>query len=80
MLLHHQIAVSRPFMREILKQYETIIQENKQIVPFQGVWYFNKILESHNLRFGRSHDMNDIYENDKLFYVNLQGNPIHFSI
>ena len=35
-----------------------------------------KILGSHNLRFGRLHDMNDIHENDKLSYVNLQGNTI----
>ena len=28
-----------------------------------------KILESHSLRFGRLHDMNDIHENDKLSYV-----------
>ena len=35
-----------------------------------------KILGSHNLKFGRLHDMNDIHENDKLSYVNLQGNTI----
>ena len=35
-----------------------------------------KILGSYNLRFGRLHDMNDIHENDKLSYVNLQGNTI----
>lgn len=28
-----------------------------------------KILESHSLRFGRLHNMNDIHENDKLSYV-----------
>ena len=35
-----------------------------------------KILGSHNLKFGKLHDMNDIHENDKLSYVNLQGNTI----
>ncbi len=36
-----------------------------------------KILESHSLRFGRLHNMNDIHENDKLSYVDLTGNPIN---
>ena len=37
-----------------------------------------KILGSHNLRFGRLHDMNDIHENDKLSFVDLSGNPIQY--
>lgn len=36
-----------------------------------------KILESHSLRFGRLHDMNDIHENDKLSYVDLSGTAIN---
>lgn len=36
-----------------------------------------KILESHSLRFGRLHDMNDIHENDKLSYVESTGTLIN---
>ena len=36
-----------------------------------------KILESHSLRFGRLHNMNDIHENDKLSYVDTMGTPIN---
>lgn len=36
-----------------------------------------KILESHSLRFGRLHDMNDIHENDKLSYVDTTGTLIN---
>ena len=36
-----------------------------------------KILESHSLRFGRLHNMNDIHENDKLSYVNTKGTLIN---
>ena len=36
-----------------------------------------KILESHSLRFGRLHNMNDIHENDKLSYVDLIGTSIN---
>lgn len=36
-----------------------------------------KILESHSLRFGRLHNMNDIHENDKLSYVNTTGTLIN---
>ena len=36
-----------------------------------------KILESHSLRFGRLHNMNDIHENDKLSYVDSTGTPIN---
>lgn len=36
-----------------------------------------KILESHSLRFGRLHNMNDIHENDKLSYTDLSGSPIN---
>ncbi|MBP3473125.1 MAG: DUF2971 domain-containing protein [Paraprevotella sp.] len=35
-----------------------------------------KILESHSLKLGRLHDMNDIHENDKISYVNSSGIPI----
>lgn len=36
-----------------------------------------KILESHSLRFGRLHNMNDIHENDKLSYVDTTGTLIN---
>lgn len=36
-----------------------------------------KILESHSLRFGRLHNMNDIHENDKLSYVDTTGTRIN---
>lgn len=36
-----------------------------------------KILESHSLRFGRLHNMNDIHENDKLSYVASNGIPFN---
>ena len=36
-----------------------------------------KILESHSLRFGRLHNMNDIHENDKLSYIDLTETPIN---
>ena len=36
-----------------------------------------KILESHSLRFGRLHNMNDIHENDKLSYVDTKGTLIN---
>ena len=36
-----------------------------------------KILESHSLRFGRLHNMNDIHENDKLSYVDLMRTSIN---
>lgn len=36
-----------------------------------------KILESHSLRYGRLHNMNDIHENDKLSYVDSKGTTIN---
>lgn len=40
-----------------------------------------KILESHRLRFGRLHNMNDIHENDKMSYQDLDETKIdNFSL
>lgn len=35
-----------------------------------------KILDSKHLRFGRLSNMNDIHENDKITFVDVNGNPI----
>ena len=60
-------------------KYSNMREEFKSINKLYHFTKFDtaiKILGSHNLKFGRLHDMNDIHENDKLSYVNLQGNTI----
>ena len=60
-------------------KYSNMRKEFKSINKLYHFTKFDtaiKILGSHNLRFGRLHDMKDIHENDKLSYVNLQGNTI----
>ena len=60
-------------------KYSNMREEFKSINKLYHFTKFDtaiKILGSHNLKFGRLHNMNDIHENDKLSYVNLQGNTI----
>lgn len=60
-------------------KYSNMREEFKSINKLYHFTKFDtaiKILGSNNLKFGRLHDMNDIHENDKLSYVNLQGDTI----